>query len=171
MKREHRKELFEAAGVIAIVVSLLFLAMETRQNTNALYAGSRQAVLAASQAELFATVDHPEIIGAVVKDGPMTEDEQIKVGAWLAAAMRAREFSWLQYRDEIIDKAQWDTELAIIHWILDTPRTRDWWEHTGKFAVSSEFASFVDSEIRKRPEPTDAWSRETNWAKQRPAGD
>jgi hypothetical protein len=164
MNRKRRREIFEAVGLIAIVASLVFLALETRQNTNALYAESRQSVLTAAQTELFVLVENPDIVLTVLKDDPLTEEDQVKVGAWLAAAMRAREYSWLQHRDGIIDEAQWETEVAIILWILDTARTRDWWEKRGRFGSSAGFAEFVDSAIQNQPATVDGWRGETNWA-------
>jgi hypothetical protein len=164
MNRKRRREIFEAVGLIAIVASLVFLALETRQNTNALYAESRQSVLTAAQTELFVLVENPDIVLTVLKDDPLTEEDQVKVGAWLAAAMRAREYSWLQHRDGIIDEAQWDTEVAIILWILSTARTRDWWENRGRFGSSAGFAEFVDSAIQNQPVTGDGWREETNWA-------
>ncbi len=106
MDRSKLADLSEILSSIAIVVTLVYLAIEIRQNTNALYAQSRQSVLTAAQTELFVTVEHPELLLDVVQEEPLTPAEQVKIGAWLAAAMRAREFSWLQYRDGIIDAAQ-----------------------------------------------------------------
>lgn len=42
MKREQRKDIFEAVGLVAIVASLIFLALEVRQNTTALAAAAYQ---------------------------------------------------------------------------------------------------------------------------------
>ena len=127
MERSKLADLSEIVSSIAIVVTLVYLTVEIRQNTNALYAESRQSVLTAAQTELFVLVENPNLIVSVAKDDPLTEEEQVALGAWLAAAMRAREFSWLQYRDGVIDEAQWETEVIIIRWLLDSERTRDWW--------------------------------------------
>jgi hypothetical protein len=40
MKRENLKDVVEIVGLIAIVASLVFLALEVRQNTTALEAGA-----------------------------------------------------------------------------------------------------------------------------------
>lgn len=165
MDRSKLADLSEILSSIAIVVTLVYLAIEIRQNTNALYAQSRQSVLTAAQTELFVTVEHPELLLDVVQEEPLTPAEQVKIGAWLAAAMRAREFSWLQYRDGIIDAAQWQSEVLIIRWTLGTPRTQDWWQNTGRFNANPEFVDFVDQEMRNNPPTRDSWRLETNWAR------
>ena len=63
MTPQARRDAIEATGLIAIVASLIFLAVETRQNTSALYGESRQAVLNAAHAELFVLVDNTHLKG------------------------------------------------------------------------------------------------------------
>ena len=46
MNREQRKDIFESLGFIAIVASLIFLALETRQNTIAVQQENQQTILA-----------------------------------------------------------------------------------------------------------------------------
>ena len=139
--------------------------MEVRQNTNALYAESRQAVLTAGQNELFVLVENPDLLLSVTRGDPLTEAEQVKLGAWLAATMRAREFSWLRYRDGIIDEAQWESEVLIIRFLLDSTRTREWWANVGRFNANPSFVDFVDADLESRPTAGDSWLIETNWAK------
>ena len=164
MNRDHRKEVIEAVGLIAVVASLVFLALEIRQNTDALYSESRQSVLVAAQTELLQIVENPGLVVSATKEGPLTEEEQVALGAWLAAAMRAREYSWLQYRDGTIDDAQWETEVFVIRWMLDSARTQQWWVNIGRKNVNPDFGSFVDADIKNHPGAGDGWLSETNWA-------
>ena len=46
MNREQRKDIFESLGFIAIVASLIFLALETRQNTIAVQQENQQTISA-----------------------------------------------------------------------------------------------------------------------------
>ena len=164
MNRDHRKEVIETVGLIAVVASLVFLALEIRQNTDALYSESRQSVLVAAQTELLQLVENPGLVVSATKEEPLTEEEQVALGAWLAAAMRAREYSWLQYRDGSIDDAQWETEVFVIRWMLDSERTRQWWVNIGRRNVSPGFGSFVDADMQSQPGTGDGWLSETNWA-------
>ena len=164
MNREGRKDLFEVVGFIAIVASLIFLAVETNQNTNAMYAQSRQSILESSQNELFMLVENPELSSNVIKEGPLTPEEIVRLDAYMAATMRTREFAWMQYRDGIIDDIQWSAELAVTRSVMDAERVRLWWNLVGQNGSSPEFAKFVKSEILSQVVTEDGWRLYTDWA-------
>ena len=165
MKIEKLSAWAELISSVAIVVTLVYLTIQVRQNTAALNAQSRQSVLASAQAEILATLDHPEVPRAITKPGPLTAEDNIKLDAFLGMAMRSREFSWLQYRSGLIDGDQWQTEKTVLGVILSTPRTRLWWNKLGRNQFSKVFASFVDNQI-KAPPIEDAWTAVTDWSDQ-----
>ena len=164
MDRERRREVFEAIGLLAIVASLVFLAIEINQNTNALYGQSRQSVLEAAQNELFILVEHPEISLSVVKEGPLTPEENVRLDAYLAATLRAREYAFLQYQDGAIDKEQWDAEISVTKSIMNAERVRKWWSIVGRNNSSPEFSEFVDSQVIVEPVTEGGWHDFVNWS-------
>ena len=164
MDRERRRDLFEAIGLLAIVASLVFLAIEIGQNTNALHGQSRQSVLEAAQNELFLLVENPEISLSVVKEGPLTPEENVMLDAYLAATLRAREYAYLQFQDGAIDEEQWNAELAVAKSILNAERVRRWWDVVGRSNTSPEFSKFVDSQIISEPVTGGGWQDFVNWA-------
>jgi len=166
MNRDRRRDVIEALGLVVIVASLLFLAVEIKQNTNALQAQSRQSVLEAAQNELFILVEHPELSIAIGKEGPLTEDENVKLDAYLAATLRAREYAWLQFRDGAIDEVQWSAEVSVVRSILDSHRVRKWWKLIGQNISSPEFVEFMDNEILSQPVSENGWQIFSNWANQ-----
>ena len=114
---------------------------------------------------MFVLVENPDLLLSVTSGDPLTEEQQVKLGAWLAAAMRSREYSWLQHRDGVIDDAQWEAEALIIRFILDSIRTRQWWDVVGQFNSNPEFVEFVQSEVLSEPATGDSWRVEANWAR------
>jgi hypothetical protein len=156
-------DMSEIVSSIAIVVTLIYLTVEVRQNTDALHAQSRQSVLNSGQSELFAMLDYPGIVKSITKKEPLTSDEHIRLNMILVAMMRGREFSWLQYQNGIIDETQWQTELAVIIFVFDSQRTRDWWEKVGRNAFSDQYSEFVDSLIQNNPPTEVLWKSITNW--------
>jgi hypothetical protein len=165
MNLEKLSALAELVASIAIVVTLAYLTIQVRQNTDALTAQSRQSVLNSAQTVLLTSVDHPDVIVAISKPGPLTADENIKLDAYLTASMRSREFSWLQFQSGLIDEEQWQTELAVIRSIMSASRIRLWWARLGRTYVSSEFATFID-ELIKSPSTSDDWDTITHWSDQ-----
>ena len=98
MSLEYIANLAEIVGVLLVVASLIYVAKQLRQNTNAIRAQSRQSVLVASQSELFAQVAHPSLTLSIIDRDPITEEEQVRLSSWLFALFRGREFAWYGLR-------------------------------------------------------------------------
>ena len=135
----------------AVLVTLVYLAIEIKQNTAALHAQTRQALLSGGQSELFQITEHPDISINYTK-GDLAQEEYVKLSSYLLAIMRAREFAWLQYQNGIIDEGQWYTERGVIEFNLTFKRTRIWWEKIGRSFYSPEFVAFVDKLIKGKPD-------------------
>ena len=157
------------AANVGVLVGIIFLAYEIRQNTDAVHAQTREAILAAGQAELPAVRNDPNLIDSIVREGSLTADEQVKLYTWLVSALKVREFSWLQRKSGVIDDAQWQSELAVTQAILQAPRIRLWWDRVGHKTVSDEFREFIDSVIRDRPPSNGIYSEQMEWANAPPA--
>ena len=153
----------EFIGAIVIIATLIYLAMQVRQNTNALHAQTRQSLLSAGQTELFAMIENPDIMLAGMKTEPLTTEEHIRLGMWLAGSMRSREFAWLQYQNGVIDEVQWHTEALAIQNVLLPPASRAWWGLVGRKIFSAEFASFVGDLVRDQPTTTELNEYWTSW--------
>ena len=155
--------LADVIGAIAIVVTLIYLTIQIRQNTNALHAQSRQSLIAAGQAELFALIDHPDIAINQLKTPPLTPQECVKLNFWLSAVMRAREFAWLQYHSGVLDEIQWRTEAGVIQHVLAPDNCRTWWESVGRNYFPVEFVKVVDNVLRASAVPIERLPLFTNW--------
>ena len=139
-------------GAILIAVTLIYLAVQVRQNTRALHTQSRQAALSCSQVEMLAAVEHPDISLALLRGvNGLSPEENIKVHFWLALVMRSREFAWLQFRDGYIDEIQWRQESMIVQAIFGGGVNQLWWESIGRQLFPAEFVAFVDKHIRDTP--------------------
>ena len=163
MKFEKLYSLIQALSSVAVVITLIVLIIEIRQNTEALNSQSRQSVLASAQNQLLLVVDHPDIFTAITKPEPLTAEENAKLDAWLTASMRGREYGWLQYQNGLIDESQWHTEMVVTGVVLSAPRTRLWWNKLGHSYVSKEYAAFVDGLIKDTP-TSDKWEMTTTWS-------
>jgi hypothetical protein len=128
-----------------------------------LYGQSRRSVLEAAQNELFLLVEHPEIVLSIVKEEPLTAEENLKLDAYLTATLRAREYAWLQYKDGAIDEGQWTAEILVIRSILDSTRTRAWWNKLGRSVSSPEFVEFVEKDVLSQPLTGGSWRYSAEW--------
>ena len=164
MNREIRREIFEVVGIIAVLFSLAVLIIEVRQNTSALYAASRQALMEGSRDEILLLLEHPDITLTMIKQLPLTPEEQLRLDSFWATSLRSREFAWLQYKEGGLDTDLYDTELAVLKLTFDSSRARIWWKVIGREYFSESFVSFVDRQLEKNP-PTDTlWEASISWA-------
>ena len=112
----------EVLGVVAVVVSLVFVGLQVRQNTRAVQSSSRQGLLDADLALIAGYISHsvdPHLIGDDVKLTP--EDERRFV--WLLIkAIRIREFAWQQYKAGMLDEESWLSYMAPVAGMFSTAR-------------------------------------------------
>jgi hypothetical protein len=112
----------EVIGVVVVVVSLVFVGLQVRQNTRAIETNSRQGILDADLALISGYITHsvdPHLIGDDVKLSP--EDERRFV--WmLIKAIRIREFAWQQYRAGMLDEESWLSYMAPVAGMFSTAR-------------------------------------------------
>ena len=166
MNRSKIADLSEIVSSIAIVVTLIYVTVEIAQNTAAIRTQTAQSILEAGQTELMAFVEHPDIALSVAMSGPLTPELNVKLDAFLASAMRSREFAWLQYKNGILDEASWNGEVAVLRVYLDSSRIRTWWDKLGRHYMDSEFVQFVDQMIEEEPATDELWTTTVNWTSQ-----
>ena len=167
MKRDTIIQAVAVLANIGVLAGIVFLAVEIRQNTNAQYAESRQAVLSASREEILLTIDDPGLILALTNSSPLTPEQNVRVDGFLSVMLRAREFAWLQHRDGTIDDTQWNTELNVLVAFFDADRTRLWWQVIGRSVFSQEFVRFVDAEILVNPATNKVLPQIVEWSDER----
>jgi hypothetical protein len=142
MTLEHWAYIAQIVGSIAVVASLMYVAVQLRQSTGMMRAESRNAIHQSNQQELFALVDHPVIWRGLTDE--VLDDDGVRLNAWLMASLRAREHEWFQYRHGALDKSSWRSYATAIPIALAKTRARDWWE-VMKPAYDREFVKAVDA--------------------------
>lgn len=114
----------EAVGAVAVVVSLLYVAVQLRQSTKAIVASARQGVLDCEITLLGDYITHaidPHLIGDDVTLSP--EDE--RRFTWIVVkALRIREAAWHQYDLGTLDEDSWNSYMAPVAHMFSTRRAR-----------------------------------------------
>ena len=166
MNRSKIADISEIVSSIAVVVTLIYLTVEIGQNTAAIRTQTAQSILDAGQSELTAFMEHPELALGIQMSGPLTPEQNVKLDAFLANAMRARQFAWLQYENDSIDEAVWLGEVAVLSVYLDSSRIREWWDLLGRHYMDNEFVEFVDRKIEEVPATDELWTTTIDWTSQ-----
>ena len=136
MKLERAAPIAEIVSSVAIVLTLIYLTVQTQQTNDALLANSRQGLLLADLTMIDTLVSNPEVVvNARRPPGELTEVEDGQVANTYAALLRSREFAWLQYQAGVLDEATFlsymetmirmTSEYRAYHdyWAIFSPRT------------------------------------------------
>jgi hypothetical protein len=136
----------EIVGAIAIVATLIYLAVQLRQNTNALVANSRGTTMMADITLLTAAINYPM---SVYGEEDLSVEQQRQFEMFLAMYLRIREFAWFQYQSGVLDKETFAAYMAPTKRQLSTPQSQKIWAlFTNE--LDPGFIAYVD-ELLKSP--------------------
>lgn len=151
MTLEHWAYIGQIIASVAVIASLVYLAIQVRQSNELARAQTRQTMMQMGQHELHKIVDDPAIFALWVKE-PIATEEKAKLHAWLIANMRQREYEWLENKRGTMDPELFKSYAGITPMILGTARTRSWWGvHGHSHSFHPGFVEFVDSMLEQTP--------------------
>ena len=146
MKLEKLSAVAELVSSVAIVATLIYLAVQTQQTNAALVANSRQATLMADETLISALISNPEAMGNTQRPfDELSFSEKEQLGNVLAGVLRTREFAWLQYQNGILDGPTLDSYMETpIRWIRENEAFGFYWSYFSQ-TTNPEFRSYVNS--------------------------
>ena len=120
--------LAEIVSSVAILVTLVYLAIEMRQNTVATQGVIRQEMLADDRELILTAIEFPITQSGRFHDlSELSDDEIVQLGSFLIAFTRSRESQWLQYQNGVIDETTWYGYREALKTVLSSELTRSWW--------------------------------------------
>ena len=141
---ENLSYLAQIVGVILVVASLVYVARQLRQNTDMLRSNARQAALSADMDTLSSLIEHPIDLGNL-DAVQMTPTEELRAQFMLIKLLRALEFSWLEYKNGILDEATWQSHLAPSRPVYSSRRAQ---RALGLYNGSPEFKSYFSAWLK-----------------------
>jgi hypothetical protein len=170
MKLQELGNIGEFVGGVAVIISLIYVAMQIRQNTRSVRASTFQAVadsLSLFTAEIASDAELTRIYAAGLSDDLLEQIDRQRFNLLLVSAIRRFESAFLQARSEILDSQQWSGFSAGGVSILVSPGGVAWWREMGRALFTTEFQDFVDAEIeRSGPSAFDSGQLTTGGAAQ-----
>lgn len=146
MKLEKLAPIAEIVSSAAIVLTLIYLTVQTQQTNDALFASSRQGILMADMSLIQTLVNNPQIeTYAKMPNSELTDSESSQVANSFAGLLRSREYAWLQYQAGILDKATFESYMeTLIRMTKENQGFRFYWD---LFLVRTnpEFSAYVNS--------------------------
>lgn len=141
----------EIISTFAIVLTLIYLVIQTQQNSDAINSAARQAVMLADIELLMNRGSEPQKL-LLLCEHSVTREEDIMRTSELIALFRIREIAWLQYQTGVLDEATWASYSSVLSTGLATEAARDWWAESSRY-FDKDFVTFVDSYVAANPGP------------------
>jgi hypothetical protein len=165
MNLEDLANLGEFVSGIFVLVSLIYLAIQIRQNTQSQRTENFARVLeriSAMQASLSRDGDLASLHARGVADvSLLTPEERVQFTWWAFEAFGAFEFMFHEARNGGIPDEVWDRWMRTMKWWLSYPGVQAWWR-AKPAPFSRSFTEYVEQclgEDLADPESEDRWQR------------
>jgi hypothetical protein len=139
----------ELVGAAAVVVSLLYLAKQIKQNTVSTEAVGFQTWQSDSAAHWLAMADNRELgrdVAACMYDSRnLSDDSWIPVGSWLLNNLRQYQTTFILHEKGVIDDDLFAVEMRMAARNLSIPGIRQWWDAGGRNQMLPKFAQAVEA--------------------------
>ena len=151
MVRQRHKETFEIIGVVAIVASLILVALEVRQNTNAVRSSVIQAISDQSINGLQVAVDNESLrqSQSAMIDGTANEDQARQARLYYAMLVRIQQNRFMQSEIGTIDRNT-ALELGGRAAIYRRPEFHEYWRSV-RDSHPEDFREFMEQELLALP--------------------
>ena len=141
----------EFIGGIAVVITLVYLAVQIRQNTKSVRASTYQAILDSSRSDTELLLVHPHLerVYRVGRRNPekLNDDERPLFRMLVAQLLLSSESLFLQHQQGAIDSDYWQRRQQTLRGLLSQPGVRQWWAARGtpREYYDPGFRELVDS--------------------------
>ena len=150
MNWEATSAVAEVIGVIAVVVSLIYLSVQIRQNTKVAKAATRQAIAESTERlgdDLINNSDMAEIFVKHMSGGELSPVENLRLQARCYRDLQHWENIHYQFNEGLVSRDQWLGFRKNLVTLLTIDAYRDYWQHEASHysdAFQEEIASIFD---------------------------
>ena len=151
MSLEQLAALGELVGGLGVIATLLFLALEVRNNSRILRANAKTAGMEsfANYNEMIATDPFiAPLIQAVLRgEGAQLDDvEMFRFTTAVRALIQRMEAQYFQYVEGLVDEEYWTQRRVWLKGFLDNPALSEWWAREAKSSqVTEQFVRHINS--------------------------
>ena len=151
MELQDLANLGEFISSVAVMLSLVYLAIQVRQNTASIRTENFARALeriSAMQSVLFENGNLARLQAQGVLDpSTLTREERLQLTWWLLEAFGAFEFMFHQAQSGALPHEVWSRWSATTAWWVSFPGVQAWWQ-ARPTPFSQSFTSFVDALVR-----------------------
>ena len=159
---QYLANLGEVVGAVVVILTLIYLAIQIRQNTQAQRTENYSRALerlAAMQSMLSQDGETSLIFSKAVLDtSKLTPQERMRFTWSMYEAFGAFEFMFHASRTDAIPDEVWTRWSSGVAWWLSFPGVQSWW-HARPFPFTESFAAFVESLLKDNPTDLESLER------------
>ena len=155
----------EILSSIAILITLIFLALQMQQNTQTTQAMLRQSAMESDINYLYKTMDNPGLFAFTIDFESAGSEEQnsqyLQLFAQMTIFFRIRENDYMQYRQGFIDEATWNRGLNAMREPMAFSIYRNYWKNYGSYVFNPDFVSEVNQLMENTAVAPEGYNIET----------
>jgi hypothetical protein len=147
MDIETLGNLGEFIGSIAVLVTLVYIALQSRQSVKMARQHSHSDMLTRRQDLMMLLTNDRDFIEVFAKGCSMQQMDAIDAQRFTSFGMSMSSHvqdAYIQFKAGLINEDVWEAERAILAVCLSQPGFRDWWEH-GQQYLTPEFSHLMDN--------------------------
>jgi hypothetical protein len=149
----------ELLGAIGVIVSLVYLAVQLKQNTQALRASSYQ-MLRQEVTETFQSRVATHGLRRSIREGlsdfaQLDEGDAFEFGYWANGIVNTYDNAYYQYRVGMLDRDRWEQQRAALVSMFGNPSFVMWWKTAPPPGMSPEFVALVEKILGEEGEGAD----------------
>jgi hypothetical protein len=142
-------------GGIAVIITLIYLAVQIRQNTRSTRLASMQSAMLAAQNVGILPAQNREL-ARVVRVGLTTpeeldDDEFQQFRYFLMSMLRVHEDMFVQHRAGVVDDETWLARASSLRTIFSMPGGRRVWDSSS--AYRADFRAWLESQLDQEDTP------------------
>ena len=141
MSLEDLGNIGEFVAAVAVVVSLIYLAVQIRQNTATVRASTHHSIVREGR-ELHTLVVPNDTVAHIVFAGlqdwsDLSPEDQFRLHLVMRSFFAFYEDTYLQMRKKVLDIEAWQSRRTMLIELLDQPGARRWWNrHYGEYSTA-----------------------------------
>ena len=137
----------EIVGLVIIVVSLVYLARQVKQNTNAIQSGTREAFLSALQNSNSFALQNSDVWHRGAFAGEELQGEDLtRYVTIVHSALNAYEALYSEYLAGNVEQEFWDGKVRQMRWTFEQPSSRYAWENFAHL-FDERFVKYVNENV------------------------
>ncbi len=156
----------ELIGAAAVVVTLLYLVKQIKQNTESTEAVGLQTWQSDSAAHWLAMAQNPELsrnVATCVYDSrDLSDDNWVQVGCWFLNNFRQYQTTFIMHERGVVDDELFVVEMRMAARNLQIPGIRQWWDAGGRNQMFPKFTEALEA-FDPGEDANWAWTKKTGF--------